>query len=96
MSLGKTKYLELKKILAKWNPLEVPDYVAEGEYSGYIPLVVNNLDSVESIEYALIDIIDRLGLEHDNSNLRHINDVKQVSYEIWSLINGNNIPNKKM
>ena len=27
------------KILAAWNPLDVPSYIAEDEYSSYIPIL---------------------------------------------------------
>lgn len=27
------------KILAAWNPLDVPSYIAEDEYSSYVPLL---------------------------------------------------------
>ena len=27
------------KILAAWNPLDVPSYIAEDEYSSYVPIL---------------------------------------------------------
>ena len=85
MRLNKKTYSELNKILADWNPLEVPDYVAQEEYTGYIPVLSKNLCSLEDIESALLEILDALGLEHEDMNLRHTNDLKQVSYKIWDL-----------
>ena len=39
----------INKILTEWNPLGVPEYIADVEYIDYVPVIMNNMDNVQSL-----------------------------------------------
>lgn len=50
------------KILAAWNPLDVPSYIAEDEYSSYIP-ILKGMGEAEIYEWLQSFIKDNLSVK---------------------------------
>ena len=55
----KSLYDEVNALLSSWNPLEVPDYVAETEYESYVYMILDILKSGKDLEsYIYNDIFE--------------------------------------
>ena len=50
------------KILAAWNPLDVPSYIAEDEYSSYIP-ILKGMGEAEIYEWLQSFIKEKLSVK---------------------------------
>ena len=48
---------EINDILKKWNPLEVPSFIAEYEYKSYISNILNNIHDERKLQVYLIDLL---------------------------------------
>ena len=82
----------INKILTEWNPLGVPDYIADVEYIDYVPVIMNNMDNVQSLCSCLEKLlIEKMGGGgHFNSagvNIKNstISDVHKNLNKILSL-----------
>lgn len=52
----------IAKILAAWNPLDVPSYIAKDEYSSYVPML-KGMDEAEIYEWLQSFIKETLGVK---------------------------------
>lgn len=71
---------EINKVLAAWNPLPVPEFLAVNEYRYYasqIALIGN--DFVKISAYLKKVVSEDLGLGYDGNNPEHRADVEQIA-----------------
>ena len=74
-------------ILAKWNPLEVPEIIADSEYSSYVDYFLSIRNNQEDIKKQLIRIlINDLGLEYSENNNFQKKEIDTVASEIFCSI----------
>jgi vacuolar-type H+-ATPase subunit C/Vma6 len=53
----------IKKLLAAWNPLEVPAELAETEYADYVDIIISNMRSNDELQTCLTKIlVEQMGL----------------------------------
>ena len=74
---------EINKVLAEWNPLELPDEIAAIEYAEYVPLIQNSLKDSSSLQKCLEHIAyDRLG---HTFNVAMKSDIRKTCQKLHSL-----------
>ena len=62
---------EINNIIAEWNPLEVDSFIAEDEYRGYIPFIIQELKKGSSSSFFLERFLQIIGLNFNPMNLSH-------------------------
>lgn len=73
----------INQILANWNPLDVPRSVAIEEYKGYIPLILQSIESRQQLITCLENIlINQLEVDYDPTNKEHLKDLQRICTEI--------------
>ena len=75
----------IQKILEEWNPIGVPEYIADVEYLDYIPLLIKNAHDEKNLEKQLVTILKYMGF---NNNYIHRKMVQKEIKEIASKIYG--------
>ena len=79
-------YDGINNILASWNPIGVPDHIASDEYKGYVAQILDALEKKENLMNCLEDIlINKIGLEYNPNNKKHLEDLKKVCEKLLSL-----------
>lgn len=69
----------INRVLADWNPIEVPENIAIEEYKGYIPLILQSIENRHQLMNCLEDIlINKLELEYNHSNKEQSDDLQKV------------------
>lgn len=54
---------EINNILKSWNPLDVPEFIAEDEYKSYIKDILNCIYEGKNLRTFLIDLLEnKMGL----------------------------------
>ena len=54
----------INNILAQWNPLEVPAFIAQVEYESYVNMILEHSESIESISRVIYQILNvYMGIE---------------------------------
>lgn len=77
---------QLNNILSKWNPIEVPIDIAKTEYVNYIPEILSASNNEKSLIDCLKNIlINKMGLDYDEFNLLHKEELKQVALKILAV-----------
>ena len=62
----------INQILAEWDPLDVGRHISYDEYSGYVPRIMRNIESKESLTSCLEDILNNsLYAGYDDNNDEH-------------------------
>jgi hypothetical protein len=78
-------YVTIADILEKWNPIGVPDYIANEEYKDYVPAIANAVLSKDEIKKELEYILKCVG--YDDHDIRK-EDIQQnlecVSNDIYT------------
>ena len=70
----------INRVLADWNPINVPDHVATDEYRAYIPSILQSIESRQQLIDCLTDLlINRLGTEYQTTNESHLKDLLKVA-----------------
>jgi len=76
----------INQILANWNPLDVPGSIAIEEYKGYIPLIIQSIESRQQLITCLEDIlINRLEVDYNPTNKKHLEDLQRICTEIMGV-----------
>lgn len=69
----------INRVLADWNPLEVPQDIALEEYRSFIPLILNSIGDRQQLIKCLEDIlINKLELDYEIENKTQVDDLLQV------------------
>jgi len=69
----------INRVLADWNPIEVPENIATEEYKSYIPLILQFIENRQQLMYCLEDIlINKLELDYDPTNKEQSEYLQQV------------------
>lgn len=76
---------EINKILSNWDPIGVEKPIADDEYRGYIPEIIQAMDSKENLKKCLIHIIDQLGMSYDVNSDFFEKDILSISGKILAL-----------
>ena len=76
---------EINEILSNWDPIGVEKPIAEDEYRGYIPEIMQAMDSKENLKKCLIHILDRLGMSYDVNDNSFEKDILFISEKILAL-----------
>jgi hypothetical protein len=72
----------ITRILADWNPLDVPEFIAIEEYKGYTPSILRSIERQE-LSHCLEDIlINQLEIDYDSMNKEHLEDLQQICIKI--------------
>jgi hypothetical protein len=75
-------------VLSQWNPLDVPEFIAEDEYRSYVEQIISVGNNEKELEVYLVHLVrDTLGLEYDENNVEHRGDVKKVVREMVQAFN---------
>jgi len=54
---------KINNILKSWNPLDIPEFIAEDEYKSYIKNILNCIYEGKNLEAFLIDLLEnKMGL----------------------------------
>ncbi len=83
----KSKYELINGILAEWNPIMVPEGIAKIEYTGYVPLIIQNMSSETDLIKCLDNIFrKKLGLSvAPEYNIKYKWDLQKLAKKILSL-----------
>lgn len=73
---------DVNNILARWNPLGVPENIATDEYKSYVPLIIKCADSSEQLIVCLEDVLNKIGADYDSSDKAHLADLQRICHEI--------------
>jgi len=57
--------LLVNKVLAKWNPLNVPQDMANYEYLSYVPYIVDSMDDRNKLRSCLLSILRAMGFDKE-------------------------------
>ena len=69
----------INEILTGWNPMEVPEEIVDAEYLDYVDPVIEIGDNESELtSYLTGTLVNRMGLDFDETNPDHMNDVKRV------------------
>lgn len=81
-------FIDINRILADWDPIGVPKYIAIDEYIRYIPLILESIESREQLLKCLEDIlINKLELGYNPANNEHSKDLQQVCDKLIEVYN---------
>ena len=79
---------QVNNILSKWNPLDVPELIAEDEYLSYVKDIMAVSNNANDLKFYLIKLLeDVLGLEFDENNEEHQRDIEGVVKELIAVFN---------
>lgn len=82
----KTREESINEILAKWNPIDVPENIAKTEYINFIPSIKRRINSEAELIYCLEDILtNKLELDYNSANPLHKEELKEVARKITHL-----------
>jgi hypothetical protein len=74
-----TLYMQINNVLAEWNPIGVPQYIVNEEYTGYIPVIVRHLNSREELFCCLEDILtNQMGILFDKESKTDAKDLLTI------------------
>ena len=77
----------INDVLATWNPLDVPEFIATGEYAGYVGRFMNLPPNKEDIVGVLKHIlVFDMGLSIDPFDEAVQKDLGEVADKIYSII----------
>ena len=76
----------INKILIEWNPLGVPEYIADVEYIDYVPVIMNNMDNVQSLCSCLEKLlIEKMGFDKKTIHKFAQGELLSISQKIIEL-----------
>ncbi len=82
----KTKIELINEVLAKWNPLDVPENIAKDEYLGYVPIIIKNMVNKKQLLDCIEDIIiNKMGLEYNTNNNIQKNALKRLCTKLMTI-----------
>ena len=75
---------EIRTILAAWNPIDVPEFIAEDEYKNYASVIAEKCKSFEDVQIYLQRVfVEDFGYDlTEEADL----DIKNVSEKILKVI----------
>lgn len=69
----------INTIVADWDPLGVGETIAEDEYTGYIPSIMQVIENGESLfEYLSHILINDLGSRFDPTDMKHVEGLESI------------------
>ena len=78
---------QINTILAQWNPIGVPEFIAEDEYRLYVEQIIAVGQSVKDMKLFLLDLIENvIGLGFDQSRLDQCQEIERVAVRITRLL----------
>ena len=78
----------INKILTEWNPLGVPEYIADVEYIDYVPIIMNNMDNIQSLCSCLEKLlIEKMGFDKKTIQKFAQGELLSISQKIIELRN---------
>jgi hypothetical protein len=72
-------------ILCDWNPIGVDVHIAQSEYANYIPQIRKSMIDGQTLMHCLQNMIDRMGLNFDSNNKRHMDDLMLICSKLLGL-----------
>ena len=83
MRTNNTLEQRISEILTKWNPIDVPEFIAEDEYGTYVkPIIAIGKNSKGLNEYLKNLVGETLGLGYDENNVEHQQDIEKIVQEL--------------
>ena len=80
---------EINESLSRWNPLDVPAFIAEVEYASYVEPLISVGPNADGIKMYLEHLLkDTLGLNYCELNPEHAYGVDCMVAEILGILNG--------
>ena len=79
------------ELLAKWNPLEVPDGIAFSEYQSYAPVLFSAVRQRKNLVSSLIEILQGMGVEPSDLEPEHYIELENLSESIQKVVEGANV-----
>ncbi len=82
----KTIFEKINDILSEWDPLNVGKDIASDEYRMYVPLIIKETKSKESLIHCLEDILlNKLDISYDKRNQEHVRSLYEVADKILTV-----------
>ncbi len=79
----------IQKILEEWNPIGVPEYIADVEYLDYIPLLIKNAHDEKNLEKQLVAILKYLGFNNNYIHRKMVQkEIKEIASKIYGFTSG--------
>ena len=76
----------VNSILAEWNPIGVPEFIALDEYRDYIPMLIQHSNTLDSLEATLCHILeDYMEIKVPKTD-RSFMDIKTVCEKLFDAI----------
>lgn len=87
MSFGDRTKGQINSALAKWNPLDVPDFIAEVEYKSYVHDILSIGCKPDALVVYLKNMLEEsLGLGLDEDNVRQHREIQELANEISAIM----------
>jgi len=87
MSIDDRIEAQVNAILAKWNPLDVPDFIAQDEYGAYVNIIVSIGGKQDELAIYLKKLlVDSLGLDLDEESVDQQEEIQQVAHDISQIL----------
>ncbi|HEX2961617.1 MAG: hypothetical protein ACM3UR_14520 [Bacteroidota bacterium] len=85
--MSKNLFNKINNILTRWNPLDVPHFIASDEYKDYVQGIVSQGKDFNRIRSELKRIIvDQMGLTFMDDIPEHSLDLDNVTKEIFEVL----------
>ena len=83
------KYNFIKRILEEWNPIGVPEEIADVEYLDYIPCLLQNAQDKEKMEKQLVTILKYMGFNNNYIHRKMVQkEIKEIASKIYGFTSG--------
>jgi len=77
---------KINKVLAEWNPIGVPELIAEEEYISFVNQIITIGNDSHLLKKFLISITDDMGLDFNEHNEGHMDSINVVVKKIIDIL----------
>ncbi len=78
-------YQAVNEYLAEWDPIGLPQEIADVEYADYVQGVVDSLSDKEKLCSCLMTFLEKLGISQDNVNVNLKEEINKRAEELIKL-----------
>jgi hypothetical protein len=78
-------YQAVNDYLAQWDPIGLPQDIANVEYTNYVPTIVESLTDKEKVHLCLLSFLKRLGMDVNDYSIDLDTDVSKRADDLMKL-----------
>jgi hypothetical protein len=77
---------QINDVLARWNPVDVPDLIAEVEYESYVNDIISIGKKHEVLATYLNKLVEILGLDLEEGNVAQREEIQKVVVDLLQVL----------